>query len=58
MAPHLSFNMHHDWCFKFATKIVVNTFFNNEQKKKKKKKKMALVRKGTVTGFKKRQRSK
>ena len=36
MAPHLSFNMHHDWCFKFASKIVVNTFFNNKKKKKKK----------------------
>ena len=58
MAPHLSFNMQHDWCFKFASKIVVNTFFNNKQKKKKKKKKKVLVRKGTVTGFKKRQRSK
>ena len=39
MAPHLSFNMQHGWCFKFASKIVVNTFFNNKQKKKKEKRK-------------------
>ena len=31
--PHFSCNMHHDWSFKFASKIVVNTFFNNKQKK-------------------------
>ena len=28
-----SCNMHHDWNFKFASKIVVNIFFNNKQKK-------------------------
>ena len=27
--PHFSCNMHHDWNFKFALKIIVNTFFNN-----------------------------
>ena len=42
--------MHHDWSFKFASKIVVNTFFNNKQTKSK-----DFVRKKTVTGFKKRQ---
>ena len=31
--PHFSCNMHHDWIFKFASKIVVNIFFNNKQKK-------------------------
>ena len=30
--PHFSCNMHHDWNFKFASKIVVNTFFNNTKK--------------------------
>ena len=49
--PHFSCNMHHDWSFKFASKIVVNIFFNNKQKKSE-----DLVRKETVTGFKKRQR--
>ena len=29
--PHFSCNMHHDWSFKFASKIVVNMFFNNKQ---------------------------
>ena len=33
--PHFSRNMHHDWSFKFASKIVVNRFFHNKQKKKK-----------------------
>ena len=51
--PHFSCNMHHDWSFKFASKIVVNIVFNNKQKKDKN-----LVRKETVTGFKKRLRSK
>ena len=51
--PHFSFNMHHDWSSKFASKIVVNIFFNNKQKKSE-----DLVRKKTVTGFKKRQISK
>ena len=32
-SSHLSYNMHHDWSFKFASKIVVNKFFNNKQKK-------------------------
>ena len=32
-SSHLSCNMHHDWSFKFASKLVVNTFFNNKQKK-------------------------
>ena len=31
--PHFSCNMHHDWSFKFASKIVVAAFFNNKQKK-------------------------
>ena len=31
--PHFSCNMHHDRSFKFASKIVVNIFFNNKQKK-------------------------
>ena len=31
--PHFSCNMHHDWGFKFASKIAVNIFFNNKQKK-------------------------
>ena len=31
--PHFSCNMHHDWSFKFASKIVVNIFFNNKQNK-------------------------
>ena len=30
---HFSCNMHHDRSFKFASKIVVNIFFNNKQKK-------------------------
>ena len=30
---HFSCNMHHYWSFKFASKIVVNIFFNNMQKK-------------------------
>ena len=51
--PHFSCNMYHDWSFKFASKVVVNTFFNKKQKKSK-----DLVRKKTVAGFKKRQRSK
>ena len=50
--PHFSCNMHHDWSFKFASKFV-NIFFNNKQKKTK-----DLVRKETVTCFKKRQISK
>ena len=32
-SSHLSYNMHHDWSFKFTSRIVVNTFFNNKQKK-------------------------
>ena len=31
--PHFSCNMHHDWSSKFASKIVVNIFFNNKEKK-------------------------
>ena len=31
---HFSCNMYHGWSFKFASKIVVNIFFNNKQKKK------------------------
>ena len=27
--PHFSYNIHHDWNFKFASKIVVNIFFHN-----------------------------
>ena len=50
--PHFLCNIHHDWSFKFASKIVVNIFFNNKQKSK------DLVRKETVAGFKKKQRSK
>ena len=30
---HFSCNMHHDWSLKFASKIVVNIFFNNKQEK-------------------------
>ena len=51
--PHFLCNIHHDWSFKFASKIVVNIFFNNKQKKSK-----DSVRKEIVTGFKKKQRSK
>ena len=50
---HFSCNMYHDWSFKFVSKIVFEIFFNNKQKQSK-----DLVRKETVTGFKKRQRSK
>ena len=42
-----------DWVFNFAIKIVVNIFFNNKQKLLK-----DIVRKESVTGFKKRQRTK
>jgi hypothetical protein len=52
-SPHFSCSIHQDWGFKFASKIIVNIFFNNKQKLSK-----DLVRKETVTGFKKRQRSK
>ena len=51
--PHFSCNMHHDWSSKFVSKIVVNIFFNKKQKKGK-----DLVRKETIAGFKKRQKSK
>ena len=30
--PHFSCNIHHDWSFDFASKIVVNIFFNNKKK--------------------------
>ena len=50
--PHFSCNMHHHWSFKFASKIVVNMFFNNQQKQSK-----DLVTKETAISFKKRQRS-
>ena len=30
---HFPCNMHHDWSFKFASKVVVNIFFNNKQKR-------------------------
>ena len=45
--PHFSCNMHNDWSFKFASKTVVNIFFNNKQKKSK-----DSVRRETVTGIK------
>ena len=44
---------HKDWGLKFASKIVVNIFFNNKQKQSK-----DIVRKDAVSAFKTRQRSK
>ena len=44
---------HEEWGVKFATKIVINIFFNNKQDQSKE-----IVRKDTVTAFKKRQRTK
>ena len=44
---------HQEWGFTFATKIIINVFFNNKQKLEK-----GSVRKDTTIGFKKRQRSK
>ena len=44
---------HRDWGFTFATKIVINIFFNNKQNLSK-----DTVRKDSVIGFKKRQRTK
>lgn len=45
-------NEHNDWGNKFATKIIVNIYFNNKQKQSKDE-----VRKDAVSGFKTRQRS-
>ena len=44
---------HLDWEFNFVTKIIVNIFFSNKQRMSK-----DIVRKESVTGFKKRQRTK
>ena len=44
---------HQGWGFTFATKIIINVYFNNKQKLEK-----DSVRKYTVNGFKKRQRRK
>ena len=44
---------HLDWGSKFASKIVVNIYFNNKQKHSK-----DIVRKEAITSFKTRQRSK
>ena len=41
-----------DWGFNFPTKIIVNIFFNNKQRLSR-----DIVRKESVTGFKKRQRT-
>ena len=44
---------HLDWEFNFVTKIIVNIFFSNKQRMSK-----DIVRKESVTGFKKRERTK
>ena len=44
---------HCDWGAKFASKIVVNIYFNNKQKQT-----QDVVRKEAIAGFKTRQRSK
>ena len=44
---------HQDWGFTFATKFIINIYFNNKQKLAK-----DSVRKDTVNGFKKGKRSK
>ena len=44
---------HQDWGFTFATKVIINVYFNNKQKLAK-----DSVRKDTVNGFKKGRRSK
>ena len=52
--PHCGFCCHNhlDWGTKFASKIVVNVYFNNKQKQSK-----DLARKDVVSSFKTRQRS-
>ena len=54
-APSFNFTclLHNTWGFKFATKIIINIFFNNKQKAT-----TSNVRKEAVEGFKKRQRNK
>ena len=53
LSPNFACDTHKEWGFKFASKIIVNIFFNNKQKHAK-----DSVRKEAVSEFKTRKRSK
>ena len=52
-SPNFACETHEEWGFKFASKIIINIFFNNKQKIAK-----DSVRKESVNDFKTRQRAK